>query len=139
MMKLENGWLHSKPTFSEVLDELRSNRRLPEVADFQAFKKDQLALFTSVVEPVQNMIHLPNGKSLRQMITPYTAGGLVFIYEDVTNSLLLQQKNNTLLAVQKETIDHLYEGVIVCGSDNRVKIMNKSSQIFGGWIWNCLT
>lgn len=126
MMKLENGWLHSKPTFSEVLDELRSNRRLPEVADFQAFKKDQLALFTSVVEPVQNMIHLPNGKSLRQMITPYTAGGLVFIYEDVTNSLLLQQKNNTLLAVQKETIDHLYEGVIVCGSDNRVKIMNKS-------------
>lgn len=126
MMKLENGWLHSKPTFSEVLDELRSNRRLPEVADFQAFKKEQLALFTSVVEPVQNMIHLPNGKSLRQMIAPYTAGGLVFIYEDVTNSLLLQQKNNTLLAVQKETIDHLYEGVIVCGSDNRMKIMNKA-------------
>lgn len=126
MMKLENGWLHSKPTFSEILDELRSNRRLPEVADFQAFKKEQLALFTSVVEPVQNMLHLPNGKSLRQMIAPYTAGGLVFIYEDVTNSLLLQQKNNTLLAVQKETIDHLYEGVIVCGSDNRIKIMNKS-------------
>lgn len=126
MMKLESGWLHSKPTFSEVLDELRSNRRLPEVADFQAFKKEQQALFTSVVEPVQNMMHLPNGKSLRQMIAPYTAGGLVFIYEDVTNSLLLQQKNNTLLAVQKETIDHLYEGIIVCGSDNRMKIMNKA-------------
>lgn len=125
-MKLENGWLHSHPTYGEILDELRSNRRLPEVADFQAFKKDQLALFKSVVEPVQTMMHLPNGKSLRQMIAPYTAGGLVFIIEDVTNSLLLQRKNDTLMAVQKETIDHLYEGIIVCGSDNRVKIMNKA-------------
>lgn len=125
-MKLESGWLHSRPTYGEVLDELRNSRRLPEVADFQAFKKDQLALFKSVIEPVQTMLHLPNGKSLRQMIAPYTAGGLVFIIEDVTNSLLLQRKNDTLMAVQKETIDHLYEGIIVCGSDNRVKIMNKS-------------
>lgn len=125
-MKLEMGWLHSKPTFSEILDELRSNRHLPEVADFQAFKKEQMALFTSVVEPVQNMLHLPSGKSLRQMIAPHSDGGLIFIYEDVTNSLLLQQKNDTLLAVQKETIDHLYEGIMVCGSDNRIKIINKA-------------
>ena len=125
-MKLEAGWLHARPTFSEVMDELRNNRRLPEVADFQAFKKDQIALFNSIVEPVQSLLYLPNGRCLRQLITPYSCGGLVFIYEDITNSLSLQQKNDTLQAVQKETIDHLYEGIIVCGSDNRIKIMNTS-------------
>lgn len=126
MMKLENGWLHSHPTLGEILDELRNNRQLPEVADFQTFKKNQLAQFTSVVAPEQNLLHLPNGTSLRQFVAPHQSGGLIFIYEDVTNSLQLQRKNDSLLAVQKETIDHLYEGVMVCGSDNRVKIVNNA-------------
>ncbi|MDR2157720.1 MAG: PAS domain-containing protein, partial [Holosporaceae bacterium] len=36
LMKLEAGWLHSKPTYGEVLDELRNNRQLSEQADYQA-------------------------------------------------------------------------------------------------------
>ncbi|MDR1560757.1 MAG: PAS-domain containing protein, partial [Holosporaceae bacterium] len=124
LMKLEAGWLLSKPTYSEILDEGRNNRQLPEHADFQAFKKSQLALFTSITAPHQEMAHLPNGKTLRLVISPYPLGGLYFMYEDVTDSLTLQRKNNTLLAVHKETIDHLYEGVTVYGSDNRLKILN---------------
>lgn len=126
MMKLEPNWLHSRPTFSEILDELRNNRQIPEYADFQAFKKEQLALFTSITGTKQDFLHLPNGKSLRQMIAPYPLGGLVFVYEDITDSLSMQRKNNTLLAVQRETIEHLYEGIMVCGSDNRLKIINSA-------------
>jgi len=132
LMKLEPGWLHSKPTFGEVLDELRSNRQLSEQADYQAFKKSQLALFTSITAPTQELIHLPSGKTLRLMMAPYPLGGLLFVYEDVTDSLILQRKNNTLISVQKETINNLYEGVTVFGSDNRLKILNKSLQK----IWN---
>lgn len=126
LMKLEANWLHSKPSFSEILDENRNNRQLPEHADYHAFKKAQLALFTSVTAPAQELLHLPNGKTLRQVVAPYPLGGLLFMYEDVTDSLALQRKNNTLLAVQKETIDHLYEGITVYGSDNRLKIVNNS-------------
>ena len=126
LMKLELGWLRSKPNYSEILDELRDNRQLPEHADFPAFKKAQMALFTSVTCPIQDLLHLPNGKSLRLVIAPYPLGGLIFIYEDVTDSLTLQRKNNTLLAVQKETLDHLYEGIMVYGSDNRLKIINNA-------------
>ncbi|GHT90404.1 hypothetical protein FACS1894122_00540 [Alphaproteobacteria bacterium] len=126
LMKLEQGWLHSKPTYAEILDERRNNRQLPEHADFKAFKKSQLALFTSITTPVQELMHLPNGNTLRTVVAPYPLGGLIFIYEDVTDSLALQRKNNTLLAVQKETIDHLHEGIAVYGSDNRLKIVNNS-------------
>ncbi|MBE6447338.1 MAG: hypothetical protein E7015_02505 [Alphaproteobacteria bacterium] len=126
LMKLELSWLRSKPNYGEILDELRDNRQLPEYADFPAFKKTQVALFTSVTCPTQDLLHLPNGKSLRLVIAPYPLGGLIFIYEDVTDSLTLQRKNNTLLAVQKETLDHLYEGVMVYGSDNRIKIINNA-------------
>lgn len=126
LMKLESSWLHSKPTYSEILEERRNNRQIPEHADFQIFKKEQLALFTSITSPIQELLHLPSGKSLRVVVAPYPLGGLIFIYEDVTDSLILQRKNNTLLAVQKETLDHLYEGIMVYGSDNRLKIVNQA-------------
>lgn len=126
LMKLETVWLHAKPTYAEVLDECRNNRQTAEHADFQAFKKNELAMFTSVTSPVQELVHLPSGKTLRRLTAPYPLGGLLFVYEDVTDSLALQRKNNTLLAVQKETIDHLHEGIIVYGSNNRVKISNNS-------------
>jgi signal transduction histidine kinase len=126
LMKLEAGWLHSKPTYAEVLDELRNNRHLAEQADYQAFKKSQLALFTSVITSTQELTYLPDGKTLRLTMAPYPLGGLLFTYEDVTDSLALQRKNNTLLAVQRETINNLYEGIMVYGSDNRLKIVNNA-------------
>lgn len=126
LMKLEASWLHSNPTYGEILEERRNNRQIPEHADFQVFKKEQLALFTSITSPLQELLHLPSGKSLRVVVAPYPLGGLIFIYEDVTDSLVLQRKNNTLLAVQKETLDHLYEGIMVFGSDNRLKIVNQA-------------
>ena len=126
LMKLESVWLHAKPTYSEVLDECRNNRQMAEHADFQAFKKAEVAMFTSITAPVQELMHLPSGKTLRRLTAPYPLGGLMFVFEDVTDSLALQRKNNTLLAVQKETIDHLHEGILVYGSNNRIKILNSS-------------
>lgn len=124
LFKLDEAWLHSHPTYGEILEERRNNRQLTEHADFQAFKKQQLSLFTSITSQMQELSHLPNGRVLRVLTAPYPLGGLLFMYEDVTDSLALQRQNNTLLAVQKETLDHLYEGIMVCGSDNRVKIVN---------------
>ncbi|MBR1735011.1 MAG: PAS-domain containing protein, partial [Alphaproteobacteria bacterium] len=126
LMKLESVWLHAKPTYSEVLDECRNNRQIAEHVDFQGFKKAELAMFTSVLSPQQELMHLPSGKTLRRLTAPYPLGGLMFVFEDVTDSLALQRKNNTLLAVQKETIDHLQEGILVYGSNNRIKILNAS-------------
>ncbi|MDR3155481.1 MAG: PAS-domain containing protein [Holosporaceae bacterium] len=128
LMKLEAGWLHSRPTYGEIMDECRNNRQLPEYSDYQAFKKSQLALFTSITSPTQELMHLSSGKTLRSMVAHYPLGGLLFVFEDVTDSLMLQRKNNTLLAVQRETIDHLHEGVAVYGSDNRLKIANSSME-----------
>lgn len=126
LMKLEMVWLHAKPTYAEVLDECRNNRQMTEYADFQAYKKAEISMFTSLTGPAQELIHLPNGKTLRRLVAPYPLGGLLFVFEDVTDSLMLQRKNNTLLAVHKETIDHLHEGIMVYGSNNRVKILNNS-------------
>ncbi len=121
---LDAQWLGSEPTLAEVLERLRELRRLPEFVDFRLFKEEQLALFGALKEPVEELLHLPSGATFRCLINPYPLGGLVFIYEDVTERLALERSLNTLIAVQRETLDNLYEGVAVFGSDGRLKLFN---------------
>lgn len=117
-------WLSANPLYGEVLDRQRICRQLPEYADFSAYKHDQIQMFTSLLEQKQDLIHLPNGKVLRRCVAPYPLGGLIFLYDDVSDSMALKRENNTILAVQKETINNLIEGVSVFGSDNRLRFIN---------------
>ena len=49
---------------------------------------------------------------------------MVYVYENVTEQLNLESSYNTLARVQRETIDQLYEGVAVFGTDGRLKLSN---------------
>jgi signal transduction histidine kinase len=42
----------------------------------------------------------------------------------VSNRLALERSYNTLIAVQRETLDHLHEGIAVYGEDGRLKLSN---------------
>jgi len=94
------------------------------MVDFRAFKHQQLDMFTSLIEPQQELTHLPDGRTLRLSVSPHPFGGLTFVYEDVTDRLALERSYNTLTEVQRATLDHLYEGIAVYGSDGRLKLHN---------------
>lgn len=111
-------------TYSKFLDYLRECRLLPEVPDFPAFKKEELKYFTTLIETREDLMHLPNGKAIRRILSPYPLGGLVATYEDVTDKLALERSYNTLVAVQKETLDNLHEAVAVFGNDGRLELYN---------------
>ncbi len=46
------------------------------------------------------------------------------IWEDVTDALALERNYNTLIAVQRETLDNLFEGVAVIGANGRLRLSN---------------
>lgn len=121
---LDPAWLAEAPGYSAVLDAMRGQRRLPEVADFPAFKEKELARFNSLLEPLEDVLHLPDGATLRRTIAPHPMGGLLMTYEDVTDKLALERSYNTLIAVQRETIDNLDEAVAVFGGDGRLRLAN---------------
>ncbi len=121
---LEEAWLDSKPTYSDILERLRERRMLPEQANFPAFKQHHLRWFTDLLEPHEEFLYLPNDKTLRMVIIPHALGGLLFTYEDVTDRLALERSYNTLIAVQQETLDNIYESVVVIGEDGRIKLVN---------------
>lgn len=132
LWRLERDWLTTQPTYGSVLDSLRDRRLLPEVADYRAYKEDELKRFISLIESAETLLHLPDGRTLRRVISPHPYGGLIFTYEDVTDTLALERSFNTAMAVQRETLDHLHEGIAVFGDDRRVKLSNPSF----ARIWN---
>jgi signal transduction histidine kinase len=124
LWELDEAWLRASPRMGEVLEKLREGRRLPEYADFPAFKEEQLTLFTTLIDPREEMIHLPDGNTLRSVAMPHPFGGLLMIWEDVTDALALERNYNTLIAVQRETLDNLFEGVAVIGANGRLRLSN---------------
>lgn len=121
---LDSGWLNKRPTLGEIMEKLRENRRLPEQADFKAFKQIWLDMFINLIQPKEDMLYLPNSTALRMVTFPHTMGGLMMIFEDVSSRLELESSYNILMAVQRETLDNLAEGVAVYGSDGRLKLWN---------------
>lgn len=120
----DENFLISKPSFNEILEDLRTRRRAPEQVDFQRYKRERTSLFTSLLEPREDMLHLPDGTTLRVVAVPHPFGGLMFLHEDVTDKLALESSYNTLIAVQRETLDNLAEGIAVFGPDGKLKLFN---------------
>ncbi len=121
---LEDGWLNKKPKLGDIMEKLRETRRLPEQADFKSYKKGWLDMFMGLIDPRDDMLYLPDGSALRMLVVPHKLGGLMMIFEDVTSRLELESSYNTLIAVQKETLDNLAEAVAVYGGDGRLKLWN---------------
>jgi signal transduction histidine kinase len=122
---LDQAFLDSRPTDGEVLDRLRAGRKLPEQADFRAWKAAVLAAYRTA-EPQETWWHLPDRRTLRVVATPGPQGGLTYLYDDVSDRILLESQVNALSRVQRETLDTLREGVAVFGSDGRLKLSNRA-------------
>jgi len=131
LWKLNNTFLQEQPSYIEVLDKQRELRRLPEQADFSAYKTKRLALFTNLMETQEELVQLPDETMLRTVIAPHSTGGLFIMFEDVTDKVVLERAHNTQTAVQRATLDNLHEGVAVFGADARLKLYNSG---FGS-IW----
>ncbi|MBL4639447.1 MAG: PAS-domain containing protein [Kordiimonadaceae bacterium] len=116
---LSAGLMHS-----ELLDLMREKRRLPEQIDFLEWKAGMLRYYTTLLEPFEEMWHLPDGSAHRVVTQPRPLGGLLILFEDVTDSLALERSYNTLMAVQQETLDNMTEGVAVFGTDGRLQLSN---------------
>lgn len=124
MWGYDEQWLDTSPKFGEMLEFLRTKRRLPEEVNFKAYKEHRLRLFSDLIEPREELHFLPDGRTIRSVAIPNHAGGVLLNYEDVTDRLALERNYNTMLAVQRETIDNLHEGVVVFGEDGRVRLIN---------------
>jgi signal transduction histidine kinase len=120
---LDAGFLDQGPTDSAVLDQLRAARKLPDEQDFRQWKSALHEAYRAV-EAKEQMWHLPDGRTMRVVTTPNPEGGVIYLFDDVTERLDLERRYDALIRVQSETLDNLTEGVAVFGSDGRLRLYN---------------
>ena len=123
LWKLDVAQLQNEPSNGELLDAMRDKKMLPEHPDWRKWREGQLEIYTAL-EPVEDWWHLPDGQTLRVVVSPRSQGGATWIFENVTEKLELESSYNTLMRVQGETLDHLQEAVAVFGSDGKLKLYN---------------
>src|SRR5262245_9349966 len=121
---LDEDFLESEFMLGEVLEALRERRKLPEQLDMPRYKREIARELMSLLSPREELLHLPDETTIRMVATPHPFGGVVITYEDVTDTLRVERLYNTLIQVQRETLDHLFEGIVVFGSDCRLKLSN---------------
>ncbi|MFG1396658.1 PAS-domain containing protein [Roseixanthobacter pseudopolyaromaticivorans] len=120
---LDAAFLDTRPTESEILETLRTARKVPEQADFRAWR-EQLREAYRALEPIHDWWHLPGGQMLRVVVTPNAEGGITYLFEDVSEHMALESRYNSLIRIQGETLDELAEAVAVFGSDGKLRLHN---------------
>jgi len=129
---LEPAWLAERPTHGEILDRLRQRRRLPETAEYGAWKARELDRYEAVGPQADDLWTLPDGRTLRVVRQSHPLGGLLLLFSDITGELRLKAQYNALIQVQQATLDKLNDAVAVFGSDGRLRLHNEAFERF----WN---
>ncbi|MDR0744653.1 MAG: PAS-domain containing protein [Holosporales bacterium] len=112
--------------FSEIISVLLEKGAILSNSNEKEFKEKAVSLFTAIIEPYHTSISLQNGKIMNVTISPNHGGGLIFLLQDISDTIALKREVSSISAVQQETLDHLKEGVVVFGTDNRVKMINSA-------------
>ncbi len=120
---LESVFLDSAPDTGALLDRLRSDGKLPEQPEWRRWRESLLATFRSP-DAAEHWWYLPDGKTLRVLANPQPKGGAIWVFENLTEKFDLESRFNTMVKIQGETLDHLAEGVVVFGSDGKVRLSN---------------
>ena len=126
LWRFDDEWLNTSRTYGNFLDNLRERRLLPEVPDYPYFKNEEQKMFSTIIEPKEDLLHLPDGRSLRRVRAQYLKGGLVFAFEDISDRLATSREYNSLMNVQQEILNNIEEAVLIFGGNGRLKLYNQA-------------
>ncbi|MBB6308057.1 sensor histidine kinase [Xanthobacter tagetidis] len=123
LFDLPPAFLDQRPSDGEILEDLRVRRKVPEQANFRAWRAELKDAYRAI-EPINDFWHLPGGQMLRVVITPNAEGGVTYLFDDLSEHMALESRYNSLIRIQGETLDGLAEAVAVFGSDGRLDLYN---------------
>ena len=107
-----------------ILDRLRREGQLPNEPDYRGWRARHLAAY-QLAAPRTETWHLPDGRTLTVTAAPVGAeGGVVYLFDDVSQQLALVSQNRALASVQRSTLNALSDAVAVFGTNGRLQLFN---------------
>lgn len=128
---LEESWIKQGPSAAEFFDLLRQRRLLPEQSNYRKWR-DSRTSARGINRTIDELWHCPDGRTIHVISDCRNDGGITFLFDDVTAKLSLERQYHSLIEGQRETLDHLNEGIAVFGADGRLQLFNPAFQN----LWN---
>ena len=125
LWRLDAKWL--KPGIDErvILDKLRTMGMLPAEPDYQAWRARHLQSYQLREPRESDPWYLPDGRVVQVISAPAGPhGGVIYVFEDITDALKLKSQARTQIDVQRSTLNALTEGVAVFGTNGRLTLSN---------------
>lgn len=108
-----------------ILDKLRTEGMLPSQVDYHTWRAKHLESYSRKAPFEADPWHLPDGRTIKVISAPAgTQGGVIYVFEDLTERLELESANKAMTNVQRETINSLSEAVAVFGTNGRLALSN---------------
>jgi signal transduction histidine kinase len=126
LWSIDAAWLDERPDHGEWLDKLRQTARIAAARDFAAWKSKELAFYQEAGLIPDETWTLPDGRILRVARQRQPSGGLLMLFEDISDKMGLQARFKTLIDVQRATLDKLGEAVAVFTADGKLSLANAS-------------
>lgn len=125
LWRLDPDWLKLGMDERAILDKLRTDGALPNEPDYQAWRARHLASYQLTRPRESEPWHLPDGRTIQVIAAPAgPRGGVIYVFEDITQQLTLQSQHRSLLDVQRSTLNALSEAVAVFGTNGRLTLSN---------------
>ena len=125
LWNLDAEFLEKTPSYLQFLETVRENKMLPPVPDIKNYKMDEMSVFGGLLNTKEDLLHLPDGRTIRRLRTPHP-NGVIFAFEDVSDRLATMRRLNDLTAIQQNILDNLNDSVIIFGTNQRLKFYNRA-------------
>lgn len=126
LFDIEKEFLEQKPSYSDLLDNLREKRKLPEYIDFATIKNTFSSWIKDSEHLASCMWHLQNGVVLNLIPTKNKFGDTLLKINDISESLALESRYKSLSSVYTEVMNISHDAIIIIGIDHRIKYFNQS-------------
>jgi len=125
LWNLSSGFLTLGLDERAILDKLRTEGMLPAQVNYHTWRDTHLEAY-SRTEPFEDEPwHLPDGRTIKVISAPAgSTGGVIYVFDDITERLKLESTNKAFSNVQRETINSLSEAVAVFGTNGRLTLSN---------------
>jgi len=125
MWQIDPVRLAGQPSLRQIIDTLRSGRRIPDVPDYHDWRERLLKLFDNPEAiDYEELWHLSDGSSINVLARPHPHGSIAFIFDGVSERMQLEQRYRHSIDLRRVTLNRLDEGLAVFGPDGMLQFVN---------------
>lgn len=125
LTSLPVGFLSARPLVNSVLDRLRDMNMLPEPKNYISWRDQVAALEAAAVRGTYcETWSLPSGQTYRVTGRPHPDGAIAFLFEDISDEILLTRHFRSELETAQSVLDSLDEGIAVFSQAGTLMLSN---------------